>query len=169
MNGGQLVVASVVGAVVGCACGMIPFRAGVERRQPGLAFAAIITCTVLGALGGCILGLPAAFFFKWIIMAVGPASESATDAWPDHAGRPRPRHADDTPPPAPREPYTILGTAVVCNRCGTACSKVDGRPPSECPQCHRSFEAIPRVQPIPRARRVSEVKAEEEVVALERA
>ena len=70
-GGGQLVVFALIGGLIGFFCGMIPFRAANERGQSGLAIGALITCVLMGLLGGCFLALPTAYLFKWIAMSVG--------------------------------------------------------------------------------------------------
>ncbi len=174
MHGGQLVIAAIVGGLMGFACGLIPFRAASERKQHALAIASMITCVLVGLLGGCILALPTAFVFKWIAMAAGEALSDFSGnqaAFSGDSDRPRRRSQNDsTADSTPALPYTILGTAVVCKRCGKACSKVNGGPPAACPHCDRRFsdtrEAVPRVYP--RAKRAS-AEPDEEPVLLERA
>ncbi len=175
MDAGQLVIAAMAGGVMGFACGLIPFRAGMKRKQNGLAIGAMIACVVVGLVGGCILALPTAFVFKWIIAGIGEVKTEEHGGYPGFEARSHPgrRSAIDREysEPVVQHPYTILGTAVVCNRCRKACSKIDGKPPSECPHCHRRFEAQPKAKPkpIPWARREKPQTSEDDLIPLERA
>jgi len=175
MDGAQLIMASVIGGMIGFACGLMAFRAAAERKQHGLGIAAMVVCVLVGFVGGCVLALPTAFVFKWIVTSLGEAPTPFAEADPynreyrtESRRGPDRRNNDDFVPSAP---YTVLGTAVVCNRCKKACSKVDGQPPKACPSCDRSFGASTSETPKPwkRAKRAPVEASDGDLVPLERA
>jgi hypothetical protein len=57
----------LIGIVEGLFLGLIPIITGMKKSQPGLAIGGFFACIVVGAIGGLILGVPAAALFWWFI------------------------------------------------------------------------------------------------------
>ena len=57
----------VGGFVAGMLCGMIPYHFGKKRKQPQLALAGLMTCTLSGVILGLLLALPVAGGFSLAI------------------------------------------------------------------------------------------------------
>jgi hypothetical protein len=57
----------IFGTVMGLCLGIIPLILGMKKNQVGLAFGGFFGCIVAGATGGCILGIPCAALFWWLI------------------------------------------------------------------------------------------------------
>ena len=57
----------VFGTIEGLLLGLIPLITGMKKNQPGLAIGGFFACIVVGAVGGFILGIPAAALFWWLI------------------------------------------------------------------------------------------------------
>jgi hypothetical protein len=144
MTTALVIKALLFGGIFGFLWGSNPFLAANSRGRIFLGLSALAACTVAGMIGGGLLSIPVSYLFKWLILSM-PEKGNAGEAELIRESQ-RTRNGDS--PMAPRGRYTILGTAVVCNRCNKACSKIADHPPSECPHCHRSFDNIPKVHPI---------------------
>ncbi len=59
--------ALVGGFVAGMLCGMIPYYFGKKRKQPQLALAGLMACTLSGVVLGLLLALPVAGAFSLAI------------------------------------------------------------------------------------------------------
>ncbi len=151
MDGTQLLFGAVIGGIMGFFCGMIPSKAAMARNQTTFAGMSVAICVIVGLVGGCLLALPAAFILKLIVVGMGekhiPMHASGVSMADYDATRRDVRRdgfVDD--PFKTRDPYTVVGPAIVCNECRNACSKVDGKPPARCPNCDEVFVSIPVVR-----------------------
>jgi hypothetical protein len=57
----------VMGTIVGLLLGCIPLITGMKKNQVGLALGGFFACIISGAVLGCILGIPCAAIFWWLI------------------------------------------------------------------------------------------------------
>jgi len=69
----------VFGAVVGLFLGLLPLITGMKKNQPPLAFGGFFGCLIAGAIGGLILGVPAAALFWWLIKKAENKSKDYRD------------------------------------------------------------------------------------------
>lgn len=69
----------VFGTIEGLLLGLLPLITGMKKNQPGLAFGGFFGTIVAGAVGGFILGIPAAALFWWFVRKAENKSEDFKD------------------------------------------------------------------------------------------
>jgi hypothetical protein len=159
-----LVLAAGIGLMMGYWCGRWPYHAAQKRGRDTLGLIALITCSALGAVGGCVAAWPVALVFYLAVTANWTAAardrrgyEGLSDEDYRRAMMSRPRDKRSA-----AAPYTLIGPLVVCTECGHGSSKTDGEVPSECPKCREPF----RREPNPRPRKARRSEPADEVVDL---
>jgi hypothetical protein len=161
-----LAIAGGVGLMVGYACGRWPYNAAQKRGQDTLGLVALITCTALGLVGGCLLSLPVAWVFYLAVVGSGTAPardrRGYTGLSDEDYRRAMKRQQElegDEPPPGR---YTLIGPMVVCSDCQHASSKdAAGQVPLECPECGLRFRkaTVKKARPVAEAIEVVDLSA----------
>jgi hypothetical protein len=141
-----LTAVAVTGGLMGSVCGLIPRKAARVVGRDGLGNAALVACLLAGGVCLGVGALPLALFLASLIRGLGSPEEAGqiaysrlTEADFRRAGR---------QPPGKVGPYTVIGPAIVCNRCHQASSRTKtGDVPAECPHCGHGFVPAAAARP----------------------
>ncbi len=141
-----LAAVAVTGSLMGSVCGLIPKKAARTVGRERLGNAALVACLLAGGVCLGVGALPLALFLASLIRGLGSPEEAGqiayarlTEADFRRAGR---------RPPETAGPYTVIGPAIVCNRCHRASSQTKaGGVPAECPHCGHEFAPAPTACP----------------------